>query len=478
MFNPRKLTALLLALIIAAGSCLVAFSVDYLTGTVTLNTAFYDFGDNTADIIYAKHEDKIRADVYFTSDFPVKSMAFLFQYNKNIFELDTENAESSGNEFILTVNTSALGSGTYKDGQNLIPDTSKTESTGAVLVRLIRTTYIQYDNVNAFSLWFKVKETAGVDESGKLTIVPDSVMTPNNKYNHTEVTYITNPDLIGVNPNEAGTPIAKPQDYLSASQYLLTVNSSSNIVTTADEPLPPTHTVTFIADGRTIDTVEFTEGDESVNAPAVPEKTGYNGVWPAYTLGDSDITVTAQYTPITYTATFVADGKTVATEHFTVENKNINVPAVPAKPDHRGSWAPYTLGAADITINAIYEYVNPTANSWLNVKSSAEVDYRSKVKVTARGENVPAGYRVALYEGETFITAGDDTYVSCDCGEMKSGRDFNARIIDAKNNTMKNSAGADLRANISISVNSGFFKKIIAFFKWLFKCLPSVTVGP
>ena len=471
MFNPRKLTALLLALIIAAGSCLVAFSVDYLTGTVTLNTVFYSSGDNTADIIYAKPEDKIRADVYFTSDFPVKSMAFLFQYNKNIFELDTENTELNGTMYSLTVNTADLGAGSFKNGNGLIPTGINHDNLDTVIVRLTGPVFQQYNNVNAFSLYFKVKENAAEDEDTQLIVMPGTIMNPNNKYYPTEVSYITNPDVIG-------TTSANPGDYLAASQYLLTVNSSSNTVTTADEPLPPTHTVTFIADGRTIDTVEFTEGDESVNAPAVPDKTGYNGVWPAYALGDSDITVTAQYTPITYTATFVADGKTVAMEHFTVENTNINVPAVPAKPDHRGSWAPYTLGAADITINAIYEYVNPTANSWLTVKSSAEVDYRTKVKVTARGENVPAGYRVALYEGETFITAGDNTYVSYDCGEMKSGRDFNARIIDAKNITMKNGAGADLRANISISVNAGFFKKIIAFFKWLFRCLPSVTVGP
>lgn len=471
MFNPRKLTALLLALIIAAGSCFVAFSADYLTGTVTLNTVFYASGDNTADIIYAKPEDKIRADVYFTSDFPVKSMAFLFQYNKNIFELDTENTELNGTMYSLTVNTADLGAGSFKNGNGLIPSGINHDNLDTVIVRLTGPIFQQYNNVNAFSLYFKVKENAADDEDTQLIIMPGTIMNPNNRTYPTEVSYITNPDVIG-------TTSANPGDYLAASQYLLTVNSSSNTVTTTDEPLPPTHIVTFIADGRTIDTVEFTEGDESVNAPAVPDKTGYNGVWPAYTLGDSDITVTAQYTPITYTATFVADGKTVATEHFTVENTNINVPAVPAKPDRRGSWAPYTLGAADITINAVYEYVNPTANSWLTVKSSANVDYRTKVKVTARGENVPAGYRVALYEGETFITAGDNTYVSYDCGEMKSGRDFNARIIDANYNTMKNGAGADLRANISISVNAGFFKRIIAFFKWLFRCLPSVTVGP
>ena len=471
MLNLRKLTAFLLALIIAAGGILIASADEYITGTVSLNTVFYDADNNTADTLYLKPGDRIRADVYFTSGFPVKTMVFLLQYNSNMLELDTDGLTPANNMYELTVNTEELGAGSFKNGNSLIPSGITHDNLDTVLVRFASPVILQYDNVNAFTLRFKVKESAGDNESAQLIVMPGTIMNPNNKYYPTEVTYVTNTDRIG------GTS-AYPGDYKAASEYLLTVESSSNTVTTADAPLPPTHTVTFVADGSVIDTVEFMEGDESISAPAVPDKTGYTGVWPAYTLGDTDLTVTAVYTPIIYTATFVADGRTVAVEKFTVDNTNINVPAVPAKQDYKGSWAPYTLGAADITINAVYEYVNPTANSSLTVTPAATVDYRTKVRVTARGNNVPAGYRVALYDGDTFITAGDNTYVAFDCGEMKSGREFNARIIDANYNTMKNGAGADLRANISISVNAGFFKKIIAFFRWLFKCLPSVTVGP
>ncbi len=474
MFNPKKLTALLLALIIASVGIIIVSADEYITGTVSLKTVFYDSDGNTDDVLCCEPGEKIRADVYFTSDFPVKSMAFLFQYNSNVLELDTEKLEPVGGEYVLTVNTPLLGAGTFKDGKNLLPAASKTDSTGAILVRLIRPAYNQYENVNAFSLYFEISKTVTPGEFSELIIAPGSVMTPDNKYNSTEVSYITNPDLIGINPNDSGSPVAKPADFLSASGYNLIVNSFSNAV---GLPLPK-HLVTFMADGKIINTVEFEEGAGSVTAPPVPEKTGYTGSWENYTLGNTDIIVHAVYSPIVYTATFVADGKTVSTAAFTVENKNITPPPVPDKPGYAGRWAPYTLGAADITINAIYEYINPTANSSLIVKSSATVDYLTIVKVTARAENVPAGYKVALYDGDTFITAGDNTYVSYDYGEMKSGREFNARIINADNVTMKNDAGNELRANISISVNSGFFKKIIAFFKWLFRCLPSVTVGP
>lgn len=110
----------------------------------------------------------------------------------------------------------------------------------------------------------------------------------------------------------------------------------------------------FTADGKVIATIQFTVEDTSINAPDVPAKTGYTGVWENYRLGTSDITVNAVYSPIIYTATFMADGKVVGTVQFTVEDVSINEPAVPAKAGYTGAWEKYTLGPSDITINAVY----------------------------------------------------------------------------------------------------------------------------
>ena len=112
--------------------------------------------------------------------------------------------------------------------------------------------------------------------------------------------------------------------------------------------------VVFKADGVTVGTVSFTVGDESVIAPAVPEKAGYTGVWESYILENSDVVVNAIYTPITYTATFVADGVTVGTVNFTVADKTIAAPAVPKKEGLNGAWESYTIIADNITINAVY----------------------------------------------------------------------------------------------------------------------------
>jgi hypothetical protein len=56
--------------------------------------------------------------------------------------------------------------------------------------------------------------------------------------------------------------------------------------------------VTFIADGATVGTATYTVEDKDIEEPAVPEKEGYTGVWETYELTTGDITVNAVYTEI------------------------------------------------------------------------------------------------------------------------------------------------------------------------------------
>ena len=69
------------------------------------------------------------------------------------------------------------------------------------------------------------------------------------------------------------------------------------------------------------------------------------------------MTVEPVYTPIRYTVTFVADGKTVATVSFTAEDMSITAPEVPAKAGFVGTWPELTIPLADTTIEAIYTAV-------------------------------------------------------------------------------------------------------------------------
>jgi hypothetical protein len=119
------------------------------------------------------------------------------------------------------------------------------------------------------------------------------------------------------------------------------------------------YTVTFMADGVEVGKVSYTVEDTAITEPAVPEKEGYGGKWEAYTLVGGDITVNAAYIAGVYTVTFKADGVTVATEEYTIENREITVPEVPAKEHYTGVWSSYELIGGDITVDAVY-----TANEY------------------------------------------------------------------------------------------------------------------
>ena len=69
----------------------------------------------------------------------------------------------------------------------------------------------------------------------------------------------------------------------------------------------------------------------------------------------SDITLTASWTPIEYTATFIADGNTIATRTFTVEDTQIDdIPTVPQKEYMDGVWEEYEIKSQNLIINAVY----------------------------------------------------------------------------------------------------------------------------
>ena len=56
---------------------------------------------------------------------------------------------------------------------------------------------------------------------------------------------------------------------------------------------------TFVVEGKALYTVEFREGDTTLEEPVVPILPGMIGTWEAYTLGNGDITIHAVYTPAT-----------------------------------------------------------------------------------------------------------------------------------------------------------------------------------
>lgn len=128
-----------------------------------------------------------------------------------------------------------------------------------------------------------------------------------------------------------------------------------------------TYKVTFVADGKTVKTMSVTEGYtlKDSDYPAVPEKAGYTGAWQRYTAPvRSNVTVSATYTKITtyYTVTFVADGFTVKTMqvYSGYKLKDSDYPSVPEKLRYEGTWQKYTAAVtSDVTIQATYRRMSP-----------------------------------------------------------------------------------------------------------------------
>lgn len=120
--------------------------------------------------------------------------------------------------------------------------------------------------------------------------------------------------------------------------------------------IPNVYSITFIADGVTVDVMYYSifTDSASFNAPSVPEKEGYTGEWEEFYLSSGDMTVNAEYTPIEYTVTFMAEGEVVGVVPYTVTTGRITEPEVPEKDGYTGEWEEYELTAENLTVNAVY----------------------------------------------------------------------------------------------------------------------------
>lgn len=233
-------------------------------------------------------------------------------------------------------------------------------------------------------------------------------------------------------------------------------------------------------DGVKVGEIEYSEDDTSIpNLPPVPEKEGYTGEW-RITEGENGLSVEALYTPKTFTVDIIADGEKVGETSYTYGDTELDLSSypVPEKEGYTGKWE-YTLTADGATVNAVYTPIqNPTADAVIKVASEKNVDYRSKVIIKATATGVPEGcFLIMTVDGKEI--KGTNTEVSYEITELKADVTYSVRVADANGNIMKSADGSLLeKEGGKITCSSGLFKKIVAFFKGLFKLLPAVEVEP
>ena len=119
------------------------------------------------------------------------------------------------------------------------------------------------------------------------------------------------------------------------------------------------YTVTFKVDGVQVgETQTYTVENKTIVEPTIPAKEHYTAAWTSYGLNGGNVTVEAIYTAIEYTVTFM-DGETViGTATYTIENTEITEPAVPTKEGYASVWAAYTLTGGDVTVEVIYTLID------------------------------------------------------------------------------------------------------------------------
>jgi len=219
----------------------------------------------------------------------------------------------------------------------------------------------------------------------------------------------------------------------------ITVDTTINAVYTANN-----YTVTYKIDGVTVDTQTVAHGADAA-APTIPDKEGYTQTAPTWDNNGknitADTTINAVYTINTYTVTYKADGATVNTQTV-AHGADAVAPAIPVKEGYDDTAPMWdndgTNITADTVINAVYvknlpgEFEDTTpADNAADGKLNQDIDkVKDSIPFTPEEtQDIQLGYDVDIWLDVNDIT---DT-VSADEKVLvaeKIGKDTAAMYLD------------------------------------------------
>ena len=241
----------------------------------------------------------------------------------------------------------------------------------------------------------------------------------------------------------------------------------------AVEELPvKSYRINYIVDGAPYYTGAYQEGF-AITPPTVPTKAGYTFMeWspalPAVMPGH-DLTVNALFAPIKYNAEFIADGTTIAIVTYTVEDQSIRErePAVPQKTGYTAKWNDYELEIGGIKVYAVYTPI-PIENANIKIRNFVPTRteaYKTTITFTAIVTDAPAGATIQWFVNDKKAETGE----TCTVKQATTDFTVQCKLIGSDGSVL---AESEIE---TVKVNTGFFAKLIAFFKGLFGSLPVIA---
>ncbi len=285
-----------------------------------------------------------------------------------------------------------------------------------------------------------------------------------NKYN---ITFIYGENTV-TNQVEYGAPVKTPEveervgyDFVWTPPVPATMPAKD--LTCTGEYEKQIYQAKLYADGKLVGTIPYYYEQESIQLPEVPAKEGHTGEWLPYSLDVGGTEIFAEYTVNTYTATFVYNGEqTVYNVKF---GSAVKAPSVPAKKGYKFVWSPAvpaTMPAKNITINGSYVCVSEV--KILKNTGSKKIDYGYSLVLYADASDLPDGAKLVWSMGGRDATGNEFS-----TGALKDGATVTLKLVDKDGKPIKDAKGDEIKDTETVTVNGGFFKILVWFFRNLFK---------
>ncbi|MBQ6264636.1 MAG: leucine-rich repeat protein [Clostridia bacterium] len=172
---------------------------------------------------------------------------------------------------------------------------------------------------------------------------------------------------------------------------------------------------------------------------------------------------------------FFSDGRSSVVDDYDVSVDTDSVGSRPYNIYYTFNGITKTVSSVVIVTESPASYIQ-TDKIVLKVPTSQTVEYRCKVKITVEAKGIPEGYSIVLYSGNNDIARSQTGIITCYLGEMTESQNFYVKVIGKDGKTAVDSNKRPVQSDFRIEVKAGFFDRIIATFKALFRLLPEISI--